>query len=157
MSQAIRLQASGEQRRFMRVTSGLPVQFRYDSTDGSGAEMVDIGRGGMCLRSVRYLRPGTSLVLQFVAGAPEVNAEVVWCRPSRKADGFWMGVRILYDEAAVWDAMSSLMHRSLETSGALAGRTPRCEAGSSGPCWAYAPGTSMECSVPRAETPCAQE
>ncbi|MCC6486484.1 MAG: PilZ domain-containing protein [Candidatus Hydrogenedentes bacterium] len=151
MPQAIHPQHHGEQRRFARVTCELPVKFRHASTEVSTAETADIGRGGLCLHSGLYYRPGTRLVVRLASDGFEVNADVAWCRPSRETAGFWMGLRIVYDEAAVWNAMTSLLHRGLETSGAFSGSLSALGIGSEGAAWTCT-GTSTE----RAEALCAQ-
>ncbi|MCC6694417.1 MAG: PilZ domain-containing protein [Candidatus Hydrogenedentes bacterium] len=148
MSQAIQLHPRGEQRRFARVDSELPVKFRYGSTETSVAETADICRGGVCIHSGRYFRPGTRLVVSLAGDTPELNADVIWCRPSRESGGFWMGLRVVYDEAAVWSTMSSLLHQSLETSGALA--RPGCfgNCGEIGIGWSYTESSTVRDEAP---------
>ncbi|MFA6240964.1 MAG: PilZ domain-containing protein [Candidatus Hydrogenedentales bacterium] len=113
----------GEGRRFVRLPFASTVQYRYGAQDTGSATLLNVGRGGVCVRLGRYLRPGTRALVQVPSvqmdgRSVELKAELVWCRPASEQHEFDAGFRIVFDEPDAIAGASELIHRALLDAGA---------------------------------------
>jgi len=86
-------------RRFMRHPADIPVVI--EAREGGEEErLLDIGLGGLCLRTEESREPGTLVQVRLPGIAPDqrLPGRVAWCR--RVGDGFEIGVAFLGRETA---------------------------------------------------------
>lgn len=86
----------GEQRRSSRAMSSARVSYSYGHGAGGDGVCRNVGRGGLCLRIGRYLRPGRRL-LMTIRGA-ELMGRVMWCRADGESHHFLIGIKVFPDE-----------------------------------------------------------
>ncbi len=112
------------QRIFSRIAYEDKVSY-IDGNDHQGvAQSVDIGWGGTALSMGRYLRPGTSLNLEFDRPDQQGNrlalqGEVSWCQPTPDKQRFLIGVRAAFNESATLQSLSALMLNAVLNPGQL--------------------------------------
>lgn len=109
--------ATKNRRRFSRLPITAPVQYVY-ALDGVGeATIVDVGRGGMCLRGRQAIEPGhfVLLTLERHGRVHELKSQVAWVR--LVPDGYLFGLRVFSDTEDAADAVSNLVYDSLEAAG----------------------------------------
>lgn len=126
-----------DRRRFTRLaTSGL-LSYQYAADGGGDAAILDVGRGGFCVRIGRYLRPGTRVIVRSgtidgVRLDHELKAVIVWCVGMRGGLDFLAGLRVMFDEPEAISAMSRMVHAALAGLFALRPPSPPM-IGASGP------------------------
>ncbi len=121
--------ARANERRFARIgfSGGLAVQWGPEAA--APAVCVNIGRGGMCVKTHVALEPGQRVLVHVTSwragGDLEFKGQTVWTRGV--GDGFLMGLRIYLDEARVADDVSALMYEALADAGVIAAGTEEPE------------------------------
>jgi hypothetical protein len=92
--------------------------YQYGVNDGGHASILDVGRGGFCVRLGRYLRPGTRVIVRSgaidgVQLTVELKGAIVWCCAVRGGHDFLAGLRVLFDEPETICAMSQMVHAAV--------------------------------------------
>ena len=108
------MNTSVEKRAYKRHCFAADIAFCYFNNESSyQAHTLNIGTGGMCFKSDRFLKPGATICLRLIKTHPNdasigfceglhivALAEVKWCRESKGAGAFPYGVGVKYFEAA---------------------------------------------------------
>jgi len=110
---------SQESRIFTRLPFDSAVEWRDLTGEDGHAAVRDVSRGGFRLSLGRYLRPGPVVTVTFdhitFNGAPvELDAAVVWCKPTDQPDTFLAGLKIIHGGAATLAAASEVFYAAMD-------------------------------------------
>ncbi len=110
---------SQESRIFTRLPFDSAVEWRDLTGEDGHAVIRDVSRGGLSLSLGRYMRPGPVVTVTFgdieFTGAPvELDAAVVWCKPTDQPDTFLAGLKIIHGGATTLAAASEVFYAAMD-------------------------------------------
>ncbi len=83
-------------RKYIRHPTDIPIKYKIDENDPHKNEFLkNIGHGGLCFQSRKFIEKGTELIIHIAARKPEfvLKGLVVWCKELDK--GYEIGVKFM--------------------------------------------------------------
>jgi len=108
-----------ERRIFTRVPFRQTILWRNAFGESGSANILNVGRSGLCLSLSLYFRPGPALMFTFedvlYKGRPvEVPALTVWCRSDEdNRRSFTAGFSVVHGEPDTLAAISEVFYAAL--------------------------------------------
>lgn len=112
-----------ERRTLARTSCALPVVYRAGSSKPHDAVIVEVGHGGIRLRTQRALVPGHFAMIYAQpakAGRIELKTRTVWSHFDASQRAFISGLRVLHDVPDTGARLAELVYDALEQNGATA-------------------------------------